>query len=718
MLITGRRAASLAEAMAHARRLGAPHLRLENAPALAKSLIRRPEAWLFTRGEDMQGEGVAAAILRRGRFLRNLHLLATPHLVGGAPELERIQDFARDRGVANVAIEWFGEAGPEHVAGETWRQSRPVYVLDLSGPAGEDDLSRHHRRLVRKAQKSGVTRIDQDPRKAALDHVRLCSASLSRRAQRGETVDVQDPLRGLGRFLATGRAFLLQAGLDGTVLSSNLVVILEDAAFYLSGGTDPRGMQLGVAHYLMNELIDAVRGLGCTSCNLGYTDGEGLARFKEGFGATPLPATSIGMRWDPPTRQLVSAARGLVTRLANTASTPGPDSWPEGAPGTHPPTSWQVERGVPGVAALASPWNALAHRPGAPPTNDAIFVGALWKAIGSRNDRALHVHGLFEGDRLRGLLPLVRSGGWLRTWTDVWDVRFTPQLAATLDETLPGLGGHALQHLFEGADCLELHRADVISGGPRRLLDAARERGLPVVVVPMGGDAYARLDRAWEEVRAGLPNRLRKNTEQAIRRLERDGELLVERTTDRDRVDALVTECFELEALGWKATSGWTVLHTPEALQFYTELARAELEAGRLGISTLRHDGKLIAYEYLVRSDDRIDLLKCSYHPDYAKLSPSNVLRFLIWQEEIERGEIRRYHFGGTSDWKKRWSAETSDLVCLRIYSDGLRGRLGYFVREQVREWLREIAWVREAVAGLRNRVRSATGRGETASPR
>ena len=138
----------------------------------------------------------------------------------------------------------------------------------------------------------------------------------------------------------------------------------------------------------------------------------------------------------------------------------------------------------------------------------------------------------------------------------------------------------------------------------------------------------------------------------------------------------------------------------PDTLQFYTELAETSAAAGRLALYTLRLDSTLIAFEYCLRHNGRIDLLKLSYHPDFGHYSPGNVLRFLLLDQEIKSGDTRSYHMGLVSPWKARWATRLEPLCRLRIYDPGIRGTAAYLVdtwtgRARHRAGLLRSAWRR-----------------------
>jgi CelD/BcsL family acetyltransferase involved in cellulose biosynthesis len=311
-------------------------------------------------------------------------------------------------------------------------------------------------------------------------------------------------------------------------------------------------------------------------------------------------------------------------------------------------------------------------------------------------ERPLHLHTLRRGSELLAVLPLQRHGGVTRLWGDFQEVRLTPFWQfAVRDGCLGEVAGSLLDHLFDGADVLRLRRLHS-DGAIRAAFEAAaRERGLVTEAFEHGSDCFLELPDGWETFRADLSTKLRKNTERADRRLAESGELTFAAHEREEGLDALLEECMQLERLGWKGESGDTIESRPAWRRFYSELAHGSARAGRLALYTLRLDGALLAYDLCLRAQGRINLLKISYHPDFNKHSPSNVLRYKVFRREIESGEVRVYHFGDPSDWKLRWTDRVTPLVDLHVYAAGPRGRLARLAGPRTRNALKSLAPVR-----------------------
>lgn len=93
-----------------------------------------------------------------------------------------------------------------------------------------------------------------------------------------------------------------------------------------------------------------------------------------------------------------------------------------------------------------------------------------------------------------------------------------------------------------------------------------------------------------------------------------------------DAIDPLLDEIFRVEQSGWKGRAGTAILDDPAAHAFYTDLARRAAAAGALRLALLRHEGRIVAFEYGVLGGRRLFLLKVGYDETLAHLSIGHVL--------------------------------------------------------------------------------------------
>jgi lipid II:glycine glycyltransferase (peptidoglycan interpeptide bridge formation enzyme) len=123
---------------------------------------------------------------------------------------------------------------------------------------------------------------------------------MRRREQRGQaaftTISIEPSLE----FLRSGCGVLYQVAVEGSVLSSALVLISDRGAYYQSAGTSQEGMEHGASPYLVYETARSLQERGLQIFNLGGVAGTnpGLHDFKAGFGAAQrsLAATEYSLR--------------------------------------------------------------------------------------------------------------------------------------------------------------------------------------------------------------------------------------------------------------------------------------------------------------------------------------------------------------------------------------------------------------------------------------
>jgi hypothetical protein len=285
---------------------------LELAPVRAKVLWRAMQPWIF--GAD--GRVIAAGFMVRGRLQRALHVVLaerspeTPHFWEG------LAAFGRAQRVGTLRVFSFGEqACPiPAFARETHREKTVTYMLDLTDYALPGALSKGHRWCLGKARKAGLKLVAQPIEQAVRDHMLLCDASFDRRRARGEEIPSDALGDGIPGLVRSGHAALMQAGVEDRILASHLIVRVEGAAYYLSSGASPEGMEKGASQFLMCEAIGELQREGFRSFNLGFSAREGIIRFKAGFGAWPVPVEWADFELRSPARRLLGQVLRSIRR--------------------------------------------------------------------------------------------------------------------------------------------------------------------------------------------------------------------------------------------------------------------------------------------------------------------------------------------------------------------------------------------------------------------
>lgn len=283
---------------------------LELTPVFGKCIVGGVEPWVFAFGSEGDPEAVAAGLVREGRIARSLHVAIAGRVPGAKGFWDGLREFAKQKRASTVTIECFGADQPPipRLSGEQERDTVPIFLIELQDHDLDACLSKNHKRNIRKAAKQGAEILQRNDAPAVREHLRLSRSSLDRKSELGENIGSLPQIATFEGYRKSGYATYFQAGISGRILASDLVVRVGDAAFYVSGGTDPEGMKLGVSHFLMFEVIERLRESGCRTLNLGYTINEGVARFKLGFGARSLPVERVRLDWGSPLQRILKLA--------------------------------------------------------------------------------------------------------------------------------------------------------------------------------------------------------------------------------------------------------------------------------------------------------------------------------------------------------------------------------------------------------------------------
>lgn len=274
-------------------------------------------AWVLgTRAPDGALLCGAGAFLRKGRINTTVEVPSLPAVDASDAFWDGVREFCAQQGVTLLDLGTYGSdpGGDIPVIGTNYvERERCEFVIDLrANLAGI--LGSNHKRNVKRGQKSGLVMHRTRSREGAEHHQRLMSLSMKRRRDRGEDIQFTPSPDMIG-FLDTRAGELFQAVQGTTVLSSVLVLRSKSGAYYQTAGTSPEGMSAGASHFLIHNIATELAAEGVTIFNLGGGDAAStLARFKEGFGATPVKLKAA-------TSYTGSALRRRVARVLELATT-------------------------------------------------------------------------------------------------------------------------------------------------------------------------------------------------------------------------------------------------------------------------------------------------------------------------------------------------------------------------------------------------------------
>src|SRR5678815_820979 len=262
----------------------------------------------------------------------------------------------------------------------------------------------------------------------------------------------------------------------------------------------------------------------------------------------------------------------------------------------------------------------------------------------------------WDGDRMSGVLPLVRTGDRL--------------VALTCDYT----PGYDYCGTTEGVDAIwRALRADPSWHQLvfRRLpLDSPLASRLPTLANADGCPVVLRLDSrhpyfALPGIEAALSPKFLSNLQRCARKA---GGVELERIAVPDRV--AFDEALAIEAMAWKGVAQTSIASDPRAAHLYRTLITLFGRRGRATLNFLRAGGRRIAMLLAIEDDRALYALKIGYDPSSSNLSPGHLLVWKIACDAEARGLKQLEFVGHDDEWKRKWTDRGHDNVALMIYRD------------------------------------------------
>lgn len=359
--------------------------------------------------------------------------------------------------------------------------------------------------------------------------------------------------------------------------------------------------------------------------------------------------------------------------------------------------SWRATRLQPDLAAA---WDSLTADGGG-----TIFQQRFWNESWANNflsaESPLTVHQLTRGNELIGILPLLSRGRFVRRLN-------VPRNSHTPMVDLPFRGGESaffgavLDHLATSADVVRFSGLPMEGAPYRALVQEIEKRGLAVHHENPTRQSLVDLTGGWPAFREKLSKELVSNTERKERRLKEVGALELREVCDDPNLDGILKECFDLEAASWKGAEGTAMSSQASTLGFYTDLAHAAAKRRALALYTLRVGGRLVAFDYCVKWNGWIHLLKLGFDASLSKYSPGGVIRYAMVRKEVEEARCHTYDLGLEMDWKTRWTSNAASLCCFDVYFGHPRARAAHLFGPKFKESCKRITWLRRIVNSAR----------------
>lgn len=328
----------------------------------------------------------------------------------------------------------------------------------------------------------------------------------------------------------------------------------------------------------------------------------------------------------------------------------------------------------------AAAWDALAAATPwpSPLRTHAWFATHVEQKLGA-DERWLALLA-YQGERLRGVLPLVEEGartlGLKRSRWRVPGEYYTEEGDALLAEGLEAL---TLGALLEALDREQRGALGVTLGGiapGSSTLRALRTGNAPfsAAVDHDAQGAWVPIEGTFDAWWHGISENLRINLRKARNRLEREhpGQLAFRFLSGAQAGPEHLEAFARLEEAGWKGEEGGALARSQPKLALYRTLASRWAARGWLEWHLATLGGRPVAMHMAVRLGRRLTLLRICYDESLGKHMPGNLLL---------REMVAREHAGALSDgidfvqhqpWNAHWRMPRYDFVRAHVARPGL----------------------------------------------
>ena len=309
--------------------------------------------------------------------------------------------------------------------------------------------------------------------------------------------------------------------------------------------------------------------------------------------------------------------------------------------------------------------------------------------------RELKMATVWDQDRLVAALPVFNKGKkfGLTVWaltTNCWavsgDLLLDPEYCVDeLSNQLADLLGQDKWSL------LKLETIETDSDRWKTFIGALKSKGHAIRESAGAAIAVTDVLQDWKAYQASWSGNHRAAVKKGIKRLKAMGNLEVDcfRNGDQEELNAILSECFQLEDRTWKGENGTSIVKS-DMQEYFIEEATNIMNSGMLNLWQLRLDGKLIAFEYCATAKDVVFSNKISFDPEYSRNSPGNVIRF--YQHEFYQQDQQTCLFdmmGITCKNKAKWATrtyESGNVIVANGFVAGLALSLGNKVKPPVVE--------------------------------
>lgn len=211
------------------------------------------------------------------------------------------------------------------------------------------------------------------------------------------------------------------------------------------------------------------------------------------------------------------------------------------------------------------------------------------------------------------------------------------------------------------------------------LVDGLKNQKINYSIQPKEVSFYLTLNTSYPEFLQKRSRKFRKNLNLIRNRIINDHHTYHFKTlSDIKDINQAYEILLTIEQLSWKHLHGTAISSASSQTQLYKDLCESFYEHGNLKMLFLFIDDQPVAYDFGVLCGQKYHDLKCSFHQDYQKYSPSTLIRAKLIENLIQEN-ISCIDFGPEAyEYITHWTDENQIQYQVRYYRNNSKGQLYY----------------------------------------
>lgn len=187
---------------------------------------------------------------------------------------------------------------------------------------------------------------------------------------------------------------------------------------------------------------------------------------------------------------------------------------------------------------------------------------------------------------------------------------------------------------------------------------------------------YINLEGTWQEFLKKRTSSFRDESKKKRKRLEKLGVLEFSRFRVNFDIDKVLNDVKAVSDQSWQNKKGVAILSTQNGLDFYKKLTEEWMKQNVVDISLLKLNTKAIAYQVGFQINGKFCAFETAYCEEYHDFSPGLVVINTLLEQMFAEQNTKRFDFGLSADYKKRWTESSNTVIDVVIYPKTLRGKM------------------------------------------